>query len=1287
MSLVAEDMVKRLKIPIKPTRFKASGVTGHALEIVGQARLTVKVGETTVSHLFKVVKGVSYVCLLGNDLFEQLGEISFNMRKRTMRVNGVEVLVNGGPQTVVRLVAAVTIAPNTKQEVEGRVGDVKGLQLFEPSLQRHGLFCSRSLDNCRRGIIRVSMVNAGHRPMTIEAGTVLGDIEAYDEGDICIPPESVGPKHPSPGDQIDLDKTDLTEVEKRLVRLLVNEYKDVMAGDLMDLPGTDILDHHIDVQPGTRPIRSKPYTCPVGLQKEVKRQLDEMLEAGIIEPSEGEWCSPIVLVKKRDNSWRFCVDYRRLNDVTVKQGFPMTSVDDVVDRLHGKKYFSSIDLFSGFWQLNMDEASRAKTGFITHEGCFQFKRMPFGLTNSPFSLQKLAMCLNLDLISNGTSMAYVDDWVYLSDSFNEHFKLLQLVFTRLRKARLRLKLSKCSFFQKELVYLGHTITREGLGMEPRNVEKMTAFPSPTTPRQCRRLNGLFSYYRKFIPRFSERMSLITRLTKKDVKFEWTKECEAAKQDLIKMITTAPILAFPCFTRPFILTTDASAVALAGVLSQEGEKDKFDHPIAFYSRMLNTAESKYGATEQELMAIVMAIRHFAKFLYNTTFTIFTDNIACVSLMRKPNVSHRLARWALSVQEFSYEVKHKVGSQNYVCDALSRAKVDAIAGLDSSETEPEVVKSDLMTEMKDRHVREAQRKDFYLGPILLYMKTGKFPPDADRMAKRVIKQRVADFVIKEKVLYRLVDGRYLLAVPVTMRRDLLLAHHDSLMAMHPGVTKTMLRLKEQYWFPRMRRTVQKHVAECELCQHRKDPKAPIRLPIKNIISEKPMDVLAIDFQGPYTMSSRGMKHILVFTDHFSKWMECFATADQKADTVAKLYVDEIFTRYGASKIFMSDRALNFMSDVIVSINKVLQVEQRRTTPYHPQCNGLVEVTNRTIGTMISHFVSADHKDWDLYVPFCRLAHNSARHTIVNASPSMILMGREMRLPYELLLPDRTGAQCQPTEAGNHVPELVDRMQRVWEAVRRNRDKAHGKQRMRFAKKTKESTIKVGDAVFYRNQRGYRGLTSKLVKKWIGPFMVQEVTDVNARMVPFNDPDAKPIWVHMNKLKLYLSPSFRGQDENFEVDLMDDDLTDGGQITTDDDRDSTDDEPGETSCSEATDDEREQPATTGTENSYSRRAENGSVRRKPARRTGALSTSSDDRKSTSGIRSGNRSAGSRSSEPTRDAGMGDNGSDAKSAPATASEGPATRPKMNNREQATRRGTRVRKSTRQADFQYSEQ
>ena len=1100
---------------------KATSVTGDDLNVVGRTAAVIKIGRKSFTQCLYAIEDLDNEVILGADYLEKLGDVTYNFAKATLKV-GDDVIPMGKSAVGgdVRLLQSVDIPPLAEVAVVCKVSCTKRndqLCVFEGD----NTFCpksvlvGRSVDKTRDGSVRIPVMNTSTTKLTIQKNTVVGKIESVDsESELFLTDIGKKPKtKKKPGDSLVRETTNCTEEEFRRLQDKLNEYSDVVAESISELGRTNIVQHVIETEPGAGPVRSRPYNIPIGLRAEVKRQLDEMLEQGLISMSTGTWSSPIVLVRKKDNKWRFCVDYRKLNAITKTPATCLQSIENAMESMHGKRYFSALDLCSGFYQVELAEESREKSGFITPWGSYEWNVMPMGSSGSPSTFQRLSMAVMADMIREGSSVVYLDDWLITSKTFDEHLNLLDSVFQRLRRFNLRYRLTKSHFCQKEILYLGHKISEEGITVAPHNTEKIANFPDPKDKSGVRRLFGLFGFYRMYIANFAMLASPLTKMTKKDSDFEWTKACSEAAAKLKKAITSAPILKFPDFSKEFTLTTDASSTAIGAVLSQVGD-DGREHPVSFYSRMLTAGESKWSSCEQELFAILSAVKHYRMYLMNNPFKILTDNVACTYIVKKADLSPRLARWAVQLADYKFDIEHKPGKSNVVADALSRAQEVAAIEAESEGGEPDE---------QDINMRKEQLKDYLLAPIFLYKEKKKFPSDAKKGTIKQITKDSEHFKLVRGVLYRATPEGLRLAIPVSQRKMMIWSAHDSLMSLHQGRTKTVRKLQTKYWWPKLRTDVGNYIAECDACQRKKTPRNLMRVPLKNQMATAPFEILSVDFQGPFTTSDSGNKHILVWTDHFTKWCEMEPTKDQLATTVAKSYISRIFCRFGVSKILISDRAKNFMSDVVRQINKLLFVDHRFTTSYHPQCNGQVEIYNKVIAGCISHVVNKWHTDWDTWVPFVQLAHNSSRHTIINASPSMLLMCREPRIPLDLVMPSAdTAVESEP---GQYAANLHAKMAEVWDATRKAIGYSKVLQKKYYDKKTKPSDIKVGDAVLMYDHRGYRGLTSKLVKRWKGLYIVKHVDETNAIIQLFDNPDSEAFKVHLNNLKLYIGPLVRG------------------------------------------------------------------------------------------------------------------------------------------------------------------
>jgi len=475
----------------------------------------------------------------------------------------------------------------------------------------------------------------------------------------------------------DIADSSLPDLEREQLWSLLEEYQDVFSLEEGERGETDLVELHVDTG-GALPKKQPTRRVPFAVRQEIARQLREMQRNGVIQPSSSPWASPIVLVRKKDGTLRFCIDYRALNSVTKPDPFPLPRIDDLLDQLGKSQYFSTLDLAAGYWQIKVDKESREKTAFTTQQGLFEFKVMPFGLTNAPAVfqrlMQKVLSGLNPDEGPDFVEV-YIDDVLIFSRTMQDHLNHLRQVLERLRRAGLKLKPSKCHFIRQSVEYLGHVITPQGLKANPKQVSAVRDFPVPQSVTQVRQFLGLTSYYRRFVKQFAKIASPLHSLTRKDVMFDWTEECQIAFESLKEQLAQAPVLAYPDFERPFVLETDASVKGLGAVLSQQ-HNDHHLHPVAYASRSLSAPEKNYSITELETLAVVWAIQHYHPYLYGHEVTVVTDHSAVKAVLGTPSPSGKHARWWLKVFGSGVGQVHIVyrpGRENTRADALSRNPV--------------------------------------------------------------------------------------------------------------------------------------------------------------------------------------------------------------------------------------------------------------------------------------------------------------------------------------------------------------------------------------------------------------------------------------------------------------------------------------------------------------------------------------------------------------------------------------------------------------------------------------
>lgn len=464
----------------------------------------------------------------------------------------------------------------------------------------------------------------------------------------------------------------MNEEEKREINRLCYLYRDIFYSENIPLTFTHAVKHELRLTDAT-PIFVRSYRQAPQQRDEIKRQIDNLLRQGIIRESVSPWSCPVHIVPKKPDAsgkvkWRLVIDYRRLNDRIIEDKYPLPNISDILDRLGRAQYFSTIDLASGYHQVEMHPRDIEKTAFSTERGHYEFLRMPFGLKNAPSTFQRL-----MDHILRGLDnvFTYIDDVIIASTSLQDHMHKLKQVFDRLKLHNLKIQLDKSEFLQKHVQFLGHELTSDGLKPNQDKIKAVLNFPIPKTQKDIKTFLGLVGYYRKFIKDFAKLTKPMTSCLKKNRKVEHTSEFLESFNKCKQILTNDPILQFPDFDQPFILTTDASDFALGAVLSQG--KIGFDKPVAYASRTLSDTETRYSTIEKELLAIVWAVKYFRPYLYGRKFTIYTDHRPLTWLMSLKDPNSKLTRWRLKLAEFDYNVIYKKGSQNTNADALSRAKI--------------------------------------------------------------------------------------------------------------------------------------------------------------------------------------------------------------------------------------------------------------------------------------------------------------------------------------------------------------------------------------------------------------------------------------------------------------------------------------------------------------------------------------------------------------------------------------------------------------------------------------
>lgn len=896
----------------------------------------------------------------------------------------------------------------------------------------------------------------------------------------------------------------LSASERNILLQTLLKYSDVFD---KKLGHTNVISHKIDTGDAA-PIRQYPRRLPYALREETDNQVTDMLQQGVIQPSHSPWASPIVLVKKKDGTFRFCIDYRKLNAVTQRDAHPLPRVDDLLDALQGSCMFSTLDLRSGYWQVSMDPSDQHKTAFVTPSGLWEFTRMPFGVSNGCATFQR-AIEIVLSGLTYETCLCYFDDVIVPSSNLQQHCDRLALVLDRFRKHNLRVKATKCTFGANRVTYLGHVVSAKGIHTDPDKIKAVALLAEPKNVEQVRSFLGLAGYYRKFIPRFAMLAAPLVLLTKKGSTFHWSNEQSQAFLSLKDLLCKAPILAYPRFDKPFVLQTDASDLGLGAVLTQT-DADGNEHVLSYASRPLTDREKGYSATEKEALAIVFATDHYRVYLLGKPFTVVTDHSA-LRWLHSVEPKGRIARWVMDLQEYTFDVRHRPGTANQNADALSR--------LPSQEAYT------CATTMKPGYnLQQAQRDDPTLNTVL-EMKLSDLPkPPPFVWSKDPLLRAywhcwddlyITNGLLVKKLTADRLYPNYAFVIPTNVVESVLLGIHSSPFSGHLGVKRTLLRARSRFYWPQMANQIRDFVKTCSQCAQSKLDPNHRKAPLQSIEVSEPFVFWAMDYMGPLPETTRGNRHLLVVMDHFTKWCEVFSTKDQKATTVAQLLVSRVFSRFGPPTVLHSDQGRNFESNLMQEVCNLMGIHKSRTTAYHPQCDGLVERQNRTLQDMLSSFVSEHRDDWDLWIDLAVYAYNTSSHESTGFSPYELVFGRVARTPVEL---DLGVPLKNPVSQSEYSDSIRKHLHSVQTVAQKHLVQSRSTQQATGPSQAAWKPLVVGQSIWLRRPK-----TWKFGKRWVGPYQIQARNGVNYKI---RSQEGKDLVVHHNNVKACSVPFDKGE-----------------------------------------------------------------------------------------------------------------------------------------------------------------
>jgi transposase InsO family protein len=896
--------------------------------------------------------------------------------------------------------------------------------------------------------------------------------------------------------------------DKRDIYKFLSNWEDVFSKNDLDIGFTNLVKHDINLSDET-PFKQRHRRIPPSMYDEVKSHLQKLVDGGIIRPSHSPWASNMVLVRKKDNTLRICVDFRQLNNRTIKDSYYLPRIDEMLECLSGHKYFSILDMKSGYHQVGVTEEHKQRTAFTAGPlGFWEFNRLPFGLCNAPATYQRVMEQI-LGSLNYNICLVYLDDVIIFSRTYEDHFNRLEAVFQKFRDFGLKLSPKKCQFFKEKVKYIGHIISEEGLEPDPEKISKVVDWPKPTNPAEIRQFLGFAGYYRKYVKDFAkiarplndllagtqDKVKNKKKKQKIDITWKWNEEHDRAFQHLKNLLTSPPILGYPDFSAPFELHIDASTDGLGAVLNQQ--QDGQMRVLAFASRGLSKTERNYSAYKLEFLALKWAITEkFHDYLYKNHFTVLTDNNPLTYVLTSAKLDATGHRWLAALVNYNFTIKYRPGRRNTDADAMSRLpstrveiNSDCIKSLrdvggggllETISMNTNLVDNYQLTPLDTVNIEELQREDPLIGKLVELVEnedriTGK-EVDNSREWRQYTKE-FDHLVWRENALYRQRQQddsvMYQLVLPEVCRKQALQSLHDQMG--HLGRDKTLDLVRDRFYWPKMAQDVDQYIKSCERCVKRKSP-TNVKPPLISIESSQPLELVCMDYLT-LEMSKGGFQHILVITDHFTKYAVAIPTRNQTAKTTAEALWNGFIVHYGFPLRIHSDQGANFCSRMIKELCALGGVKKSRTTPYNPAGNGVTERMNQTLLNMLGTLEPDQKPDWKSYVAPLVHAYNCAKHHSTGWSPFYLMFGRQPRLPIDLVFGVNNGLESE--NYTSYIENLRNRLGRAYELAIESTRNAQSTQKEIYDIKARAAILEPGDRVLVK-ALAFEG-KHKIADKW--------------------------------------------------------------------------------------------------------------------------------------------------------------------------------------------------------------
>ena len=1074
---VRRDVCKALQLPTEPLMHPLNvqlAGEGHSLSATATCRAPVAMGTACfLVRCYVMDLPSSHEFILGEDCM-QLAKTHLNYAEGTC------TLQQGRKSICLNCAADVTQPPIVQAAVSAPRRSIS-LGMITPARLRHAYY-----KGCT--IFAVHVMPADNAA-ELQAGPCLGAASCAPEVHASAP-----------------------AVLQTGIKDLLQEFADCFPDELPPgLPPVRNVGHTVPLQPGTGSICRPLFRYSPAELAEIKRQLADFMAKGYVEPSSSPFGAQVLFVQKKDGGLRMCVDYRALNKATIANRYPLPRIDDLLDQLHGAQYFTSLDLQSGYHQIRIIPSDVEKTAFRTPYGLYQFKVLSFGLTNAPATFQRV-MNDTFRQELGVSVLVYLDDILVFSKTPEQHLQHLRCLLSKLRQHQLYAKMSKCHFGRTALPFLGHVVSAAGVQVDPRKTEVVKDWPTPTCMEDVRRFLGLAGYFRKYLKDYASKVACLTDLLRRTHPWAWTPTCETAFQWIKDALQRAPVLALPDYQKPFEVICDASSVGIGAILLQS------DRPVAYESRKLKDAETRYTTGEQELLAVVHALGVFRCYLEGPhVVKVITDHQPLTFLPTKARLSGRQARWQLFLSRFHIEWQHRSGRLN-VADPLSRHPAYAVHAGPHAVAEgylpPPPVRG--LASVGHRGLR-GLRGGAVAGAVLQHV--GASPvlsPGVDAVAGAALLHAGASTVSSPGCdnFLRGVEAAYesdawlqdasnsvqltqhgqfwrnskLHAAPLyipdagNLQLQCLQEVHDHPISGHVGMHKTRDLLARPYWWPSWSKDVHEYVRTCASCQRNKAGNTKRAGQLQPLpIPDAPWMSVGMDWITHLPATPRGHTSILVCVDRLSKMVHLIATKDTSgAEDTARLFFDNVVRLHGVPKSIVSDRDARFTSYFWASLCDRLGVDRSMSTAFHPETDGQTERCNRILQDMLRHYINPMHNDWDEHLSAVEFAINNSYQESIQMSPFMLVYGQDPPTPTTLRVSgiDNPKALKVSTTLMERIAAAKLALTAAQQRQKANADKKRGDVEFQEQQEVLLSTRNI-------NIKGVGSL--KFMPKWIGPFTV--------------------------------------------------------------------------------------------------------------------------------------------------------------------------------------------------------